>query len=207
MIAVILAGGYGSRLGHITNRIPKPLVKIGGKPILSHIIDIYIKNGINNFIIALGYKGNLIKKYYRNKYKKINIKFINTGQNTMTGGRIKRLKKHLSETFLLTYGDGLTDVNISKIISLHKKKKKIVTVCAVHPPARFGGLILKKNKVINFEEKNSINEGWINGGFFVMEPRIFNFIKNDKTVLEKTPLEKVYKINKMIAYKKNGFWR
>ena len=207
MKAVILAGGLGTRLGDITKLIPKPMVRIGKKPIIAHIIDIYVKYGIKEFIIALGYKGAEIKKYFNNNYKSLNIKLVNTGAKTMTGGRLKRLQKYLNnETFLLTYGDGLSNVDIKKKIKFHKKKKKYVTICAVRPPARFGGLTIKKEKVSNFEEKNQIREGWINGGFFVMEPKIFKFLKGDESILEREPLEKIVKINQMVAFKHTKFW-
>ena len=207
MKAVILAGGLGTRLGDITKLIPKPMVKIGKKPIIAHIIDIYVKHGIEEFIIALGYKGNEIKKYFKKNYKSLDIKLVNTGSKTMTGGRLKRLQKYLkNETFLLTYGDGLSNVDINKKIKFHKKNKKIVTICAVRPPARFGGLTISKNEVSNFEEKNQINEGWINGGYFVMEPEIFKFIKGDQSILEREPLEKIVDNKQMVAFKHTGFW-
>ena len=207
MKAVILAGGLGTRLGDITKLIPKPMVKIGKKPIIAHIIDIYVKHGIEEFIIALGYKGNEIKKYFKKNYKSLDIKLVNTGSKTMTGGRLKRLQKYLkNETFLLTYGDGLSNVDINKKIKFHKKNKKIVTICAVRPPARFGGLTISKNEVSNFEEKNQINEGRINGGYFVMEPEIFKFIKGDQSILEREPLEKIVDNKQMVAFKHTGFW-
>ena len=207
MKAVILAGGFGSRLGDISKKIPKPMVKIGKKPIIEHIIDIYLKNGVKEFYIALGYKSNIIKKHFSKKYKDTKIHLIDTGISSMTGGRLKRMSKFLKdETFLLTYGDGLSNVNIKKMIKFHKKNNKLVTVCAVRPPPRFGGLKIKNNLVTKFEEKKPMNEGWINGGFFIMESKFLKYIKNDRTILEREPLEKITKLNQLQAYKHNGFW-
>jgi len=207
MKAVILAGGFGSRLGDISKKIPKPMVKIGKKPILAHIIDIYLKNGISEFYIALGYKSHIIRNYFSKNYKNIKIHLINTGLKSMTGGRLKKMSKLLKDkTFLLTYGDGLADVNIKKMIAFHKKHHKLVTVCAVRPPPRFGGLKIKGNSVIRFEEKKPMSDGWINGGFFVIEPQFLKYIKNDKTILEREPLEKVTKLKQLRAYKHEGFW-
>ena len=186
MKVVILAGGFGTRLSEYTKTVPKPMVSINGKPILLRIMNHFYKNGYKNFYIALGYKGEVIKKYFRkfNK-KKWNVNLIETGKNTMTGGRLKRLSKYLKdETFLMTYGDGLCDVNINKLVKFHKKNKKIVTLTAVRPPARFGYLKLRKNSVKYFKEKSQVNEGWINGGFFVMEPNFLHLIKGDTTYLE-----------------------
>lgn len=209
MKVVILAGGFGTRLSEYTGTIPKPMVHVGGRPILEHIIKIYSKYGYNNFYIALGYKGNIIKKYFnKKKFKNIKINLIDTGINTYTGGRVLRLKKYLkNETFLLTYGDGVSDINLDKLIKFHKKNKKMVTVTAVRPPARFGALEIKGNKVIKFKEKNTESESWINGGFFVINPQFFKFLKNDRTILERNPLEKVTKIKQLAAYKHSGFWQ
>ena len=205
MKVVILAGGKGSRLSEYTKSIPKPMVKIAGAPILKRIIGIYKNFGFNEFIVASGYKSEIIKNFFK---KNKNIKVIYTGKNTMTGGRIKRLEKYLNkERFLLTYGDGLCDVNIKKLIRFHKKNKNIVTLTAVRPPARFGGIKLSGNIVKYFKEKSSLDEGWINGGFFVMEPNIFNFLKNDSTVFERQPLEKISKLRKLGAYKHHRNWQ
>lgn len=207
MKVVILAGGLGTRLAEYTGSIPKPMVPIGGEPILLHIMNIYKKFGFKDFYIALGYKGYLIKKFFKKKKIKLNVKLIETGSKTLTGGRLKRLKKYIgNETFLLTYGDGVSNVNLNNLIKFHKKKKSIVTVTAVHPPARFGEIILKNNKVLSFKEKPQTQNGWINGGFFVMEPSFFEYIKNDKTILEKEPLENIAKKGKLSAFKHNGFW-
>ena len=209
MKVVILAGGFGTRLSEYTGTIPKPMVPVGGRPILEHIIKIYSKYGHKDFYIALGYKGNIIKKYFKKKkFKNIKINLIETGINTYTGGRVLRLKKYLkNETFLLTYGDGVSDININKLIKFHKKNKKMVTVTAVRPPARFGALEIRGNKVTKFKEKNIVGESWINGGFFVVNPEFFKFLKNDSTILERLPLEKVTKIKQLSAFKHPGFWQ
>ncbi len=209
MKVVILAGGFGSRLAEYTKTIPKPMVKILGKPIIQRIIDHYVSYGHYEFYIALGYKGKVIKNYFLNKNlnKKIKINLIDTGRNTMTGGRLKRLTKYLKETFLMTYGDGLSSVNIKKLIKFHKKNKKLFTLTAVRPPARFGAIKIKGNYVSYFKEKNNLDEGWINGGFFVIEPEFLKLIKNDKTFLEREPFEKLTKKRKLVAYKHEGFWQ
>ena len=205
MKVVILAGGKGSRLSEYTTSIPKPMVKIMGVPILKRIISFYSEYGFKEFIVASGYKSEIIENYFK---KNKNIKVVFTGKNTMTGGRIKRLEKFLKrENFLLTYGDGLSDVNINKLIKFHKKNKNIVTLTAARPPARFGGIKLSGNKVKYFKEKSSLDEGWINGGFFVMSPKIFKFLKNDSTVLERQPLEKISKLKKLGAYKHFKNWQ
>jgi glucose-1-phosphate cytidylyltransferase len=205
MKVVILAGGRGSRLSEYTSFIPKPMVKIAGVPILKRIIGIYKNYGFNEFIVASGYKSEIIKSYFK---KNKNIKVIFTGKNTMTGGRIKRLEKHLNkERFLLTYGDGLCDINIKKLVKFHKKNKNIVTLTATRPPARFGGIKISGNKVKYFKEKSSLDEGWINGGFFVMEPAVFKFLKTDSTILERQPLEKISKLKKLGAYKHYNNWQ
>jgi glucose-1-phosphate cytidylyltransferase len=207
MKVVILAGGLGSRLSEYTKRIPKPMVRIGNKPIIVHIMKHYAKFGYKNFYIAGGYKQEIIKKYFKKNKHGWNVHVINTGQKTMTGGRIKRLKKYLNdETFLLTYGDGLSNVNIKKLIKFHKKNKGFATLTAVRPPARFGAIKINGKKVVYFKEKSKLEEGWINGGFFVFEPEIFKYLKKDSTFLEKEPLSTLGKIKKLNAYKHNGFW-
>ena len=208
MKVVILAGGFGTRLSEYTQATPKPMINIAGKPMLVHIMKIYAKYGFKDFYIALGYKGNVIKNFFKKNSFGWNINLIDTGKNTMTGGRLKRLKKYLgNETFMMTYGDGLSNVNLKKLLRFHKKNKKLVTLTAVRPPARFGALKLKDGKVSYFKEKSKLDEGWINGGFFVMEARFLNFIKNDKTYLEKEPLEKVSQKKQLAAYKHEGFWQ
>jgi glucose-1-phosphate cytidylyltransferase len=208
MKVVILAGGFGTRLSEYTKSIPKPMIKIGGLPILVRIMKHYAKFGFNEFYIALGYKGNVIKNYFKKNKFNWKVNLIRTGKNTMTGGRLKRLKKYLNgESFFLTYGDGLSDINIIKLLKFHKKNKKLVTVTAVRPPARFGALKLKGNFVSYFKEKSRMDEGWINGGFFVVNFNFLNFIKNDKTYLEREPLEQISKLNELSAYRHNGFWQ
>ena len=208
MKVVILAGGYGTRLAEETKIKPKPLVKIGGKPIIWHIIKIYNYYGINNFVICLGYKGKLLKYELEklNKNKVWNIKYVNTGLKTMTGGRIKRIKKFVikDKHFCLSYGDGLSDVNINKLIKFHLKNKKIATLTAVKYKNPKGILKLDLNsKVKNIKEKPT---EYINGGFFVLSNNIFKFLKNDKTIFEKDCLPKLAKINNLLAYKHKGFW-
>ena len=208
MKVVILAGGLGTRLSEYTKSIPKPMVKINGKPLLIYIIDHYLKYGFDNFYIALGYKGNYIKNFFKKKKLNFKINLIDTGLKTMTGGRLKRLKKKLGkDTFLLTYGDGISNVNLDKLIKFHKKNKKLITLTAVRPPARFGAIKILGKKVKTFKEKSKLDEGWINGGFFVVEPKFLNFIKGDTTFLEREPLERASKNNQLLAFKHNGFWQ
>ena len=194
MKVVLLAGGFGTRLSEYTKTIPKPMIKINGQPMLVHIMKQYARHGFKDFYIALGYKGKLIKNFFNKKSFNWNINLIETGKKTMTGGRLKRLKKYLgNKTFMMTYGDGLSNVNLTKLLKFHKKNKKLVTLTAVRPPARFGALKLKGNNVSHFKEKSKLDEGWINGGFFVMEPKFLNYIKSDQTFLEREPLEKACK--------------
>jgi glucose-1-phosphate cytidylyltransferase len=205
MQVVILAGGYGSRISEYTKLIPKPMIKINKKPIISHIIDIYQKYGVSEFLIATGYKGKIIENYF--KKSKINITCVDTGKDVMTGGRLKRLEKYINGTFMLTYGDGLSNVNISKLIRFHNKNNNICTVTAVRPPARFGEILFGMNNLVKkFKEKPQTNKSWINGGYFVMEKNIFKYLKNDKTVLENEPLENLAKEKKLSAYKHYDFW-
>ena len=206
MKAVILCGGLGSRLSEETKIIPKPLVKIGSIPIIEHIIRFYGYYGIEEFILSTGYKSSLLEKYFK---KRKNIKCVNTGKNTLTGGRILRLKKYFKpkETFLCTYGDGLTNQNLNKLIKFHFKHKKIATLTAVKPPARFGEIFLQGNKITKFEEKPQLNQSWINGGFFVFDYKIFKYIKNDLTMLEKEPLTKLVKLGQLKAFTHKGFWQ
>lgn len=208
MKVVILAGGLGTRLSEYTKKIPKPMVAVSGKPIIYYIMKHYSNYGFTNFIIASGYKQNVIKKYFKRKILNWNVEVVNTGLNTMTGGRLKRLKKIIgNESFFLTYGDGLSDVDIDKLLKFHKKTKSIATLTAVRPTARFGAIKIKGNKVSYFKEKSNIDEGWINGGFFVMNYKIFDIIKNDKTYLEKEPFEILSKKKSLNAFKHNGFWQ
>ena len=209
MKVVILAGGLGTRLSEYTKTIPKPMVIINGQPMIVHIMKLYAKHGFKNFYIATGHKGEIIKKFFFKKSFfdwKINI--IHTGEKTMTGGRLKRLSRFIGkETFMMSYGDGLSNVNLKALLKFHKKNKKLATLTAVRPPARFGALKLKGNHVSYFKEKSRLDEGWINGGFFVIEPDFLKFIKNDHTYLEREPLEHVTKKKQLVAFKHKGFWQ
>ena len=208
MKVILLAGGFGTRLPEYTKTIPKPMISVAGKPMLLHIMKLYAKYGFKDFYIALGYKGEIIKKFFNKKFFDWNINFVETGKNTMTGGRLKRLKKYIGkETFMMTYGDGLSNINLKKLLKFHKKNKKLVTLTAVRPPARFGAIKLKGQYVNYFKEKSRLDEGWINGGFFVMEPEFLKLIKNDNTYLEREPLEKVTKKRQLAAFRHEGFWQ
>ena len=230
MKVIILAGGFGTRLSEETIIKPKPMVEIGEMPIIWHIMKYYSAFSFNEFVLALGYKAEIIKTYFLNysqikgdmylDFRKQNISkprdvsedwkihLIETGLNTMTGGRIRRLKNIIgNQRFLLTYGDGLSNIDLNELIAFHKSQKSIVTVSAVRPPARFGGIEFEGDKIKSFVEKNQIKEGWINGGFMVVEPEIFDFIKSDNDILEVDVLEKVAREKKLSAYKHYGFWQ
>ena len=209
MKVVILAGGFGTRLSEYTDTIPKPMVPIGNKPIIEHIMDIYSGYGHKEFFIALGYKGDEIKNYFKNFKKNWKINLIDTGSDTLTGGRLKRLEKYLSsETFLMTYGDGISNINIDQLIKFHEKHQKMITISAVRPPARFGSLSLNGSDVIKFKEKKQLGESWINGGFFVCEPKVLDYIENgDQTIFEREPLEKLAVNDELYTYKHRGFWK
>ena len=209
MKVVILAGGLGTRMSEYTKTIPKPMVPINGKPIIFHIMKHYSRYGHKDFYLALGHKGEIIKKYFsKKKFYNWNINLIDTGVRTMTGGRLKRLTKLIgNETFMMTYGDGLSNIDLKKLLNYHYKKNKLVTLTAVRPPARFGGIKIKDNKVVYFKEKSKLDEGWINGGFFVVEPKFLNLIKSDKTYLEREPMEKICKKKQLVAFKHEGFWQ
>ena len=206
--AVILAGGYGTRISEESHLKPKPMIEIGGKPILWHIMKIYSHYGINEFVICCGYKGDMIKEYFSKfDFPLWNVQLVDTGLNTMTGGRIKRIQNHIDDTFCVTYGDGVSDVNINDLILFHKEKKSLATLTAIHPPERFGVLELSGNHVVEFHEKHQGESSWINGGFFVFEKEIFDYIKNgDSTILESVPLETLAKEKKLTAFKHEGFW-
>jgi glucose-1-phosphate cytidylyltransferase len=207
MKCVILAGGYGTRISEESHMKPKPMIEIGGKPILWHIMKIYSVHKINDFVICLGYKGDQIKEYFdRFDFTPWNIQLVDTGEDTMTGGRLKRIQDHIDDTFCATYGDGVSDVDINRLISFHKEKKSLATLTAIHPPERFGVLNLSGDYVTEFHEKHRGESSWINGGFFVFEPKIFDYLQDDSTVLEKTPLETLAKEQQLTSFKHNGFW-
>ena len=209
MKCIILAGGKGTRISEISKNIPKPMIKILGKPIILRIMEHYSKYGFRDFIIAAGYKKKIISNFFKKiKNKNWSVKVVDTGLNTMTGGRLKRLKKYINEkNFMMTYGDGLSNVNLKKLVNHHIKHQKYATLTAVRPPARFGGIKILGSKVKYFKEKSSLDEGWINGGFFVMEPEIFKFLKNEKTILERYPLEKISESKKLGAFKHYKNWQ
>ncbi len=208
---VILCGGKGSRLAEETRVKPKPMVEIGKIPILIHIMKKYYKHGFKNFVLALGYKKEIITEYFKKKKfrEKWSIELVDTGKETLTAKRLLILKERLikNQFFLLTYGDGLSNLNINKLVEFHKKHKKVATVTAVRPPARFGELTLIKNKVLNFDEKNQIKTGWINGGFFVFNSSIFNFIPKKNTMLERDTMRKLTYKKQILAFKHEGFWQ
>ena len=206
--AVILAGGYGTRISEESHLKPKPMIEIGGMPLLWHIMKIYSHYGINEFVICCGYKGDMIKEYFSKfDFPLWNVQLVDTGLNTMTGSRIKRIQNHIDDTFCVTYGDGVSDVNINDLILFHKEKKSLATLTAIHPPERFGVLELSGNNVVEFHEKHQEESSWINGGFFVFEKEIFDYIKNgDSTTLERTPFETLAKEKKLTAFKHEGFW-
>jgi len=207
MKAVILAGGYGTRISEESDLIPKPLIEIGGKPILWHIMKIYLAHKIDDFVICLGYKGEKIKEYFGKLDSTLwDIQLVDTGLDTLTGGRLKRIQGEIDNTFCVTYGDGLSDVNLNNLITFHKEKKSLATLTAIHPPERFGVLNLSGDYVKEFHEKHTGESSWINGGFFVFEPEIFDYLQNDSTVLERAPLETLAKEQKLAAFKHNGFW-
>ena len=208
MKVIILAGGLGTRISEYTKTIPKPMIEVAGKPIIFHIMKHYAKFGFKDFYVALGYKGQIIKQYFKKNSFNWNVNLIETGQKTMTGGRLKRISKFVNkETFMMTYGDGISNVNLKKLLKFHKVNKKLVTMTAVRPPARFGAIKIKGKFVNYFKEKSKSDEGWINGGFFVMEPKFLKFIKNDSTFLEREPLEKVSKNKQLLAFKHKDFWQ
>ena len=230
MKVIILAGGFGTRLSEHTEVIPKPMVTVGGRPILWHIMKTYAHFGHKDFHLALGYKAEVIKEYFLN-YRSLNADFtvnlssgeveplevedidwrvtlVDTGPESMTGGRVKRMQSYIgNERFMLTYGDGVADIDIDALLKFHKSHGKMVTVSAVHPGARFGELEIQKKQVISFKEKPQLTKGWINGGYFICEPEFFDFIIGDQTILEHDPLEKVAAIGELMAYHHDGYWQ
>ena len=230
MKVVILAGGLGTRLSEYTEMIPKPMVTIGGRPIIWHIMQTYAHFGYKDFYLALGYKAEIIKEYFLN-YRSLNADFtvdlatddvdfhqvdttdwhvtlVNTGFQSNTGGRIKRMKSFIgNETFMLTYGDSVADINIDELLKFHKSHGKMVTVTGVRPSARFGELEMQEQKVISFREKPQTTQGWVNGGFFVCKPEMIDFIEDDLTILEKEPLEKIAEMGELMSYQHEGYWQ
>jgi glucose-1-phosphate cytidylyltransferase len=230
MKAVILAGGLGTRLAEETEVRPKPMVEVGGHPILWHIMKIYAHHGIKEFFIALGYKGEVIKRYFLDYYAlngsmSVNlasgqtemrenncddwlVHLIETGAETQTGGRVKRLENLLSDTtFMVTYGDGVSNVDITKLLEFHRSHGKLATVTAVRPPARFGEIIFEGDLVESFTEKPQVGTGWINGGFLVFEPEVFQYLRDDSSVLERDALENLARDKQLVAYRHEGFWQ
>jgi glucose-1-phosphate cytidylyltransferase len=208
MKVVILAGGLGTRLSEETNLKPKPLVEIGNKPILWHIMKGYSEWKIKDFVICCGYKGNMIKEYFKNLDEDWNVTCIDTGLNSMTGGRLKRVKKFVDdETFCFTYGDTLNNVKIDNLINFHKKKSKMATVTACQPTEKYGILDIKNNTVVSFKEKPPMKNIWVNGGYFVLEPDVFDYIKDDSTTWEKEPMNELVKNKQLGAYEHTGFYQ
>lgn len=230
MKVVILAGGYGTRLSEHTDRIPKPMVTIGGLPIIWHIMNHYASYGFNDFYLALGYKSEVIKEYFLNysalnsdfsidlssgkthfyNSKKVNwtVTLVDTGLDTMTGGRVKKLQNFIGdEQFMLTYGDGISDINLNSLLKFHNSHGKMVTLSAVRPGARFGVLEFDGERIKSFEEKPRLHEGWINGGFFVCDAKIFRMINSDLEMLEREPFDRIVELGEMMAYKHHGFWQ
>jgi glucose-1-phosphate cytidylyltransferase len=230
MKVILLAGGFGTRLAEYTDVIPKPMVPIGGKPILWHIMKTYAHYGHKDFYIALGYKAELIKEYFLN-YRALNADFmvdlasgnvtpfqvdpvdwrvtlVNTGDASMTGGRVKRMRSFIgNETFALTYGDGVADIDLGGLLAFHRSHGKMVTVSAVRPSARFGELELDGARVVSFQEKPQLHDGWINGGYFIIEPEFFDLIAGDSTILERDPLEKAAAMDQLRAWRHEGYWQ
>ena len=230
MKVVILAGGFGTRLSEETSTRPKPMVEVGGRPMLWHIMHLYAAHGLNEFVLALGYKAEMVRSYFL-EYHAVardatvhladgtvkthgemredwTIHMIDTGLESQTGGRLRKLRQWIgNEPFCLTYGDGVSDVDITKLIAFHKAHGKLATVTAVRPPARFGGLDLKGDEVRAFTEKNQASEGWINGGFFVLQPQVLDYIATDSTLWEKEPLEKLASEGQLHAFRHEGFWQ
>ena len=228
MKAVILAGGLGTRISEESHLKPKPMIEIGGKPILWHIMKMYGSHNITDFVICCGYKGYVIKEYFANYFLHMSdvtfdmslnemkvhqknaepwkVTLVDTGETTQTGGRIKRIRDHIDSTFCLTYGDGVSDLNISELVSFHKKERCLATVTAIQPAGRFGSLDIEGDKVKSFEEKPKGDNRWINGGFFVLEPEVIDLIENDSTIWEREPIETLANSNQLSVWKHEGFW-
>lgn len=230
MKVILLAGGFGTRLSEYTETIPKPMVTVGGRPILWHIMRTYAHFGHKDFYVALGYKAELIKEYFLH-YRSLNADFtvdlatgavsphqtddvdwrvtlVHTGLDSMTGGRVKRLQSFIgNEPFMLTYGDGVADIDVDALLVFHRSHGKMVTVTAVHPGARFGELMIESDQVSSFQEKPQMGQGWVNGGYFVIQPEFFDLIVSDATVLEREPLEEAARMGELMAYRHDGFWQ
>lgn len=229
MKAVILAGGLGTRISEETYLKPKPMVEIGGRPILWHVMKIYSAHGVNDFIICVGYRGYVIKEYFANYFLHMSdvmfdmqsnrmevhqkhaepwrVTIVDTGEQTMTGGRLRRVRSYIGgETFCFTYGDGVADVNIGDVIAFHRQEQRMATLTAVQPPGRFGVLEIEESRVIRFQEKPEGDGGWVNGGFFVLEPSVIDLISDDTTVWERGPLEQLANKGQLCVYKHRGFW-
>ena len=205
---MILAGGKGTRMSEETHLKPKPMVEIGGMPILWHIMKSFNHYGINDFVICCGYKGNIIKNYFKNMEEDWNVTCVDTGLDSMTGGRLKRIKKLVEkETFCFTYGDTLNDVKIDSLIKFHKEKSKMATVTACQPIEKYGILDIKNNTVVSFKEKPPMENIWVNGGYFVLEPDVFDYIKDDSTTWEKEPMNQLVKNKQLSAYEHRGFYQ
>jgi glucose-1-phosphate cytidylyltransferase len=230
MKCVILAGGLGTRISEESVVRPKPMIEIGGKPILWHIMKIYAAHGVNDFIVCCGYKQYVIKEYFANYFlhnsdvtfdmsknqmqvhehtnEPWKVTLVDTGEATMTGGRLKRVAKYLGQDdFCFTYGDGLSDVNISELIKFHKESGKLATLTAVQPPGRFGALVMNGTNISSFAEKPKGDGAWVNGGFFVLNPKVINFIESDEAIWEREPVEKLAELNQLSAFKHKGFWQ
>jgi glucose-1-phosphate cytidylyltransferase len=231
MKVVILAGGFGTRISEESHLKPKPMIEIGERPILWHIMKIYSHYGFNDFIICLGYKGYFIKEYFAHYFlheadvtfdfsesnrqtihnhfaEPWKVTLVNTGFETMTGGRVKRIQPYIpNEPFMLTYGDGVADIDIQKLVDFHKSHGKLATVTSTQPSGRFGALALNENQVVSFQEKPKGDSSWVNAGFFVMEPKVFDFLESDQTILEREPLEKLAQIGELMTFKHSGFWQ
>ncbi len=230
MKVVILAGGLGTRISEESHLRPKPMIEIGGKPILWHIMKIYSHYGLRDFVICLGYKGYVVKEYFANYFLHMSdvtfdmannqmevhqkyaepwrVTLVDTGEATLTGGRLKKVKEYVeNETFCLTYGDGVSDINISEEIAFHSKHGKLATVTAIQPPGRYGALNIESEKVLNFQEKPAGDGAWINGGFFVLEPKVLDLIEGDQTSWEAEPLQKLAVDSQLMAYRHSGFWQ
>lgn len=230
MKAVILAGGLGTRISEETHLKPKPMVEIGGRPVLWHVLKIYSAHGINDFVICAGYKGYVIKEYFANYFLHMSdvtfdmqhnrmevhqrrsepwrVTIVDTGEATMTGGRLKRVREYLAdETFCFTYGDGVGNVNITELVAFHRREKRLATLTGVQPPGRYGALSIDGTAVTNFQEKPMGDGGWINGGFFVLEPRVIDYIDGDATVWERQPMQRLAEEGQMSVYSHDGFWQ